>query len=444
MKVEITDVSSTKKEMKVTILQEEVNSVTNEIYSEITKGASVRGFRKGKAPRDVIRMYYADYIRDELTRKLVREKFEQAVKDNELFVVSMPEIQNEVPRENEEFSFSAQFEVKPVITLQKISGFELKKPKIEVKEDNVQDVLHKLQETYATVKDVEDDGYLVSKGDYVVVTVSSEEEPEINREKMTVEAGTRSAFPGLELEVLGMKQGEEKHVDIAFPDDHFLEAVKGKTVHATLLVTAIKLRELPELDDEFAKKIRVDTETLEDLKRAIGDDLTSRLEADSRSYIERQIREKLVAENSFEIPESMVRLQAMMMIQGISQQLNAQGMKMQDLYPDPEALKEETMASAENIVRSSLIVEAIAKEQDIAVSDEDVEKEISALAERYGMSPGAVKANMEERGGLDEMKFGILEKKVYDYVTENSSVEEVEKVEEVSDDAGSDSGGTDK
>lgn len=444
MKVEITDVGSTRKEMKIVVPKQEVNAVTNDIYRDISQSVTIRGFRKGKAPRHIIKMYYADYIQNELSKKLVHDKFEQAAKEQELFVVSMPEITNETPKEDEDFAFTAKFDVKPEVKPEKYSGFSLKKPKIEVEEKNIQDVLSRLKETYATVSDVDDPEHVVQERDYAIVDVSSEEHPNLSRSKMTVEAGVRSAFPGIEQAVLGMKKGDEKDLSIDFPEDHFLEDVRGKCVQVGIKLDSVKKRELPELDDEFAKKARAGVNSLEELKEVIGKDLVERLEADSRNYLERQVREQLVKENPFDVPDSMIRVQAAMMIRGMSERLSAQGFKMEDIYPDTQSLQEETLTSAESLVRTSLILEAIAKDQGLTATPEEIEQEIQSLAERYNMTPEMVRKGMEERGGMEELEFGVVEKKVYNYIIDNSQVEEVAQVEEAaqteenSDDAGAD------
>jgi len=444
MKVEITDVNSTRKEMKIVVPKEEVNSVTSEIYKDVSQKANIKGFRKGKAPKNVIKMYYADYIEGELSKKLVNDKFEQAVKDNELFVVSMPEIKNDPPKEDEDFIFTAQFDVKPEIKPEKYTGFELKKQKIKVEDDNINDVMKRLQETYAAIDEIEDPEYKAANGDYVIVNVTCEDNPELNREKMTVEAGVRSGFPSLEEAVIDMPLGGEKELDIEFPDDHFMQDMRGKSAHVNMVVSSIKHRELPELNDEFAKKARQGVENMEELRKVIVEDLTERLEADSRTALERQIQDKLLEANSFDVPESMVRLQAGMMIQGMSQRLNAQGIKLEDLYPDAQAFQDETMSSAENLTKTSLLIEAIAKQQGIEDSEQDIEEEIKKLASRYNMEPDVVKKGLEDRGNIDEMKFGIVEKKVYDYIIENSEVEEVDQLEEELDDTSADSSGADE
>jgi len=444
MKVEITDVNSTRKEMKVVVPKEEVISVTDEIYKDVSQKVLIKGFRKGKAPRNVVKMYYSDYIQGELSKKLVNDKFEQAVKDNELFVISMPEIDNDPPKENEDFTFTARFDIKPEIEPQNYTGFELKKKKVAIGDENINDVLHRLQETYATIKDVEDPEYKTIQGDYVIVDVASEDNPELNRERMTVEAKGRSAMPGLDEAVMDMSVGQEKDLDIEFPDDHFMEDMRGKSAHVKITVSSIKHRELPELDDEFAKKARQGVEGMEELRKIIVEDLTERVEADSRSALERQIQDKLIEANPFDVPESLVRLQAGMMIQGISQRLTAQGIKLQDLYPDAKAFQDETMESAERLTRSSLIIEAVAKKHQIEATEEDVAQEIDKLAARYNMPSDVVSKGIEEKGGIDEMKYGIVEKKVFDYIIENSQVSEVDQLEEEADDASADSSGADE
>jgi len=444
MKVEITDVTSTRKEMKVFVPREEVNTLADEIFRDVSRGANVPGFRKGKAPKSVLKMYFAEYIQGELNKKLVQDKFEEAVKENSLFVVSMPEIDNEQPKENEDFSFTAKFDIKPEIDPQVISGFELKRLKTSVEDANVQDVLQRLQETYANVKDVEDPEYAVQKGDYAMVNLSSEENEKLNRDKITIEAGIRSAFPGLEEAVLGMKAKDSKVVEVSFPDNHFMEDMRGKTASIKMEVSSIKTKELPEINDEFAQMVYKDVKNLEELKSTISEDLTKRLEADARSYMERQLSQKLIEANPFDVPESLIKLQAVMMLQGISQRLSAQGMRMQDVYQDTDALREETMASAESFVRNSMLIEAIAKKQGIEVNDSDVGEEMAALAKRYGMTPEGVMKSYEERGGLEDMKFSILERKVYDSLIASSTVTEVENIEENKDAASSDSSGTDR
>jgi trigger factor len=145
--------------------------------------------------------------------------------------------------------------------------------------------------------------------------------------------------------------------------------------------------------------VHKDVQNVDELKAAIREDLVTRLEADARSYMERQLSEKLMEANPFDVPESMVRFQAIMMLQGISQRLQSQGIRMQDVYPDGAALREETMSSAAKLVKTPLLIEAIAKAQAIESSDEDLEKEIASLAEKYSMTPAAVRKNLEEREG---------------------------------------------
>jgi trigger factor len=430
MKVEITDVGSTKRQMKVFVPKEEVTTVTQEIYREIAQGVAIKGFRKGKAPRHIIKMYYQDYINNELSRKLVRDKFEEVAKEQNVFVVSVPEFENEPPKENEDFTFSAKFDVKPEVVLQGYTGFELKKPKIAVEDKNIDDVITRLLETYATVKDVDDADFEVKTGDYAIVNVTCKENEKLNRDKITVEAGVRSAFPGLENEVLGLKVGDIKEVNVSFPETHFLEDMRGKSAGLSIQIHGIKQKEMPVFDDEFAKMVHKDVKNVDELRKAIGEDLIGRLKADSRTYMEKQLSEKLMEANQFDVPESMVRFQAMMMLQGISQRLSSQGVRMQDVYPDGEALREETMTSAEKLVKTTLLLEAIAKANAIEATDEDLDKEIASMAEKYSMTPDAVRKSFEERGSLEEMRFGILERKVYDYIITNSTILEVDNIEE--------------
>jgi len=431
MKVEVRDLSSTRKEMEVLVPKEDVQKISDEIYHEVAGAAVVKGFRKGKAPRHILRMYYGDYIKGELSKKLVNESFEKAAKEKELFVVSMPEVENDEPKDGQDFKFTAKFDVKPEIKPEKYTGFELKRINYEVTDKEVQDVLDRIREHYATIEDVTDPDYVSAQGDYVIADITCEANPKLNRSKMTIEAGRRSFFPGLEKAVLGKKAGETFDAQVEFPDTHFLEEMRGQNVSVSLAVGSIKRRLLPELDDEFAKKVREDVAGLDALKEAVREDLVQRAQERTKAQLNKEIAEKLLEANSFEVPESMIKLQAAMMIQGMNQRLTAQGVKMRDVFPDTAALREESMATSEKTLRQAMLVEAIAKEQGIEATDEDLDKEIGVMAKQYNLPVDQVRSALVEQDRLEEIRFNALEKKVYDYITSQSTVtDETHKMEE--------------
>jgi trigger factor len=200
---------------------------------------------------------------------------------------------------------------------------------------------------------------------------------------------------------------------------------------------------MPELSDEFAKKVREDTATVEDLRKMIKTELEKRATGKEKAIIYSRVAEKLIEANNVEVPESMIKLQATMMIQGMAKRFASQGVKLQDVYPDTNALREESLSSAEQILKQSLLVEAIAKILDIKIDDSDVDKEVQEMAKTYNMPVEDVKKGLEENGRLDEIRFQLLEGKVFDYVIENSNVTEDTTIsEEGADDAGSNSSGT--
>lgn len=444
MKVEIKDITGTKKEMTVTVPKEEVQKIKNDIYREVAQEVVIKGFRKGKAPKNIIDTYYGSYIKGELTKKLVSENYDNAVREQELFVVSMPEIDNEDPKDDEDFTFTAKFDVKPEINPEKYTGFDLKKPVFEVKDEDVDTAITSLRESYSTMDDVTDENYEVKKGDYVISDISSTDHEKLNWTKVTVDAGNRSFVPGAQDMVLGMKTGEEKTYETTMTDDHYIEELRGKNVKLTLKVVSIKHRTLPELNDEFAKKVREDTQTVEDLRKMIKTELEKRAAEKLKGIVYSRVAAKLVEANNVEVPESMIKLQATMMVQGMAKRFASQGVKLQDVYPDTNALREETLSSAEQILKQSLLVEAIAKKLDIKVDEEDVDKELQEMANTYNMPLEDIRKGLEESGRLDEIRFQLLEGKVFDYVIENSNVtEDTADAAEGEGDAGSDSSGTD-
>lgn len=444
MKVAIEDVSAHTKKMEVLIPKETVKTTADEIYNEILKTANIKGFRKGKAPKNVLRMYYSDYIRDELSKKLITETLEQAIKENDLFVVSMPEIENDPPKEDEEFKFFAKFDVKPEITPEKYTGFELKRLKADVGEDMLENVLKRFQDVYATSEESKDPEYETLSGDYVVVDITSKDHPNINRENITIEAGKRGAIPKTDGAVIGMKAGEEKEMEVEFPEDHFMEEMRGCATTVKIAVKSIKHREIPKLDDEFAKKVRKDVETLEDLRKVLKDELIAKAEEDATARLRKDVTDKLLEANPInDVPESMVNMQAGMMIRDTSKRLLAQGIKMEDVYPDASSLKDDYLQAADKTVKQSLLIEAIAKEREIEASQDDLDKEIETMAKMYNLPLEQMKKGLDQRGMTENIKFDIVEKKVLDYIIENSNVKQVDKLEENEDDTSTDSSRTD-
>lgn len=446
MDIKIKEVGANRKELAITIPQEDVDKAAAEIYRDIAKNVNIKGFRPGKAPKSVIKNFYGDYVTGELTKKLVSDSLEKAVTDNELPVVSMPDIAGEPQAvEGQDFSFTAAFDLKPEVSPQQYTGFNLKKLKSAVSDADIDGVIEQLRSNYAEVKEIEDAGYAAVQGDYVVVNIECAEEPSLKREHMSIEAGGRSVFPGLETAVMAMKIGDTVDASVSFPEDHFMEQMRGRTV--TLNVTAAGLRQKikPVLDDEFAKKVRPEAESLGDLRQAISDDIKQRIENETRDQLERQVGDALVAANPFDLPASMIDMQANMSLRNMAQRFSSQGMKIEDIFPDLDELRKENRISSEKIVRVALLVDAIAKELNLEVGDADIDKEIEEVAARYQVPADMVKQNMQSAGGFEEMKFGILERKVFDYIVENSDVEEVEKFEEdEADDTGANGSGADE
>ena len=451
MKVVVKDLdgANTAKEMEVVVPKEDVNKMASEIYDDIIKTVTIKGFRKGKAPRNVIRMYYGDYVVSELSKRLVSEYFDKAIKEQGLLVVSAPEFTNDSPKEGKDFKFTAKFDVKPEVKLEKYTGLDLKKPSVYVSDNMVDDVIKRLRENLAEINDVEDREYMIKEGDFVAVDITCNDYPGLNRENVTVEAGSDKGFiPGLASAIVGLKLGEAKDIEVVFPDDHFMENMRGVETNIDVVIRSVRSRTLPELNDDFAKMARDGIESMEELKSTIRSELEERMENNARSALIKDAAEKLIEANPINIPESMVKVQAGLMIRGLSQRLMSQGIKLEDLYPDPEAFKEDTLKEAERIVRQSLIMEAIADEVGIEVEDDDLDKEISSMAQRYNVPPEEVRKTLEERGGIEDLKFSIIEKKVFDYIIDNSNVEEIdegsESMEEGKDDPSTDSGRTDE
>jgi trigger factor len=422
MKVEVKDLSSVRKQMTVTVPKEEVQKNREDLYREVSREVAIKGFRKGKAPKSVIDTYFGGYIKSELAKKIVEENYDKAVAENGLFVVSMPDIKNDEPKEDEDFTFTAEFDIKPVINPEKFTGFELTEPVFDVTDEDVDSAMASLRDSYSTMEDVTDENHDILKGDYAVSDISSADHERLNWTKVTVDAGNRSFVPGAHEAVVGMKTGEEKEYEALIPEEYYIEELRSKTVKFKIKILSVKHRILPELDDDFAKKVREDTPSLDSLKTKIKEELVKRATDKKMNVMNSKVAELLLEANSFEVPESMIKLQAAMMVQGMAKRFAAQGAKLQDVYPDPSVLQEESLASSEKMLKQALLIEAIAKLTDLKVEDSEVDNEVQEMANTYNMPYEEVKKGLEENGRIDEIRFQLLEEKVFEYIIKNSTV----------------------
>lgn len=408
---------------------EKVNEGLDFAFKKVVKEVTVPGFRKGKVPRGLFeKRFGVEVLYQDAVDYLLPSAYAEAVKETGIEPVDNPEIDIEQIEKGKSMIIKAKVTVKPEVKLGEYKGLEVEKQDLEVTEEDVEQELKTLQQRYAELV-VKEEGQ-AEKGDTVVIDFEGFTDGEAfeggKGENYSLELGSGQFIPGFEDQLVGVSPGEEKEVNVTFPEEYHAAELAGKPAVFKVKVHEIKTRELPELDDEFAKDVDEEAETLDELKEKIR----TRLEETKKNMAENKVRDTVVkkaAENAeIDIPEVMIENEIDHMVREYEQQLQMQGMNL-DLYfqftgQDMDKLREQMKENAEKRVRTSLTLEAIANAENLEVSDEDVDRELNKMAEMYKMNVDNIKSMM---GTLDGLKADLKIQKAVEFLVENSKTIEV-------------------
>ncbi|MEC1617530.1 trigger factor [Bacillus haynesii] len=399
------------------------NKALDDAFKKVIKQVSIPGFRKGKVPRGLFEQRFGvEALYQDALDILLPVEYPKAVEEAGIEPVDRPEIDVEKIEKGENLIFTAKVTVKPEVKLGEYKGLGIEKDDTAVTDEDVQNELKSLQERQAELV-VKEDGK-VEEGDTVVLDFEGFVDGEAfeggKAENYSLEVGSGSFIPGFEDQLVGLEAGAEKDVEVTFPEEYHAEELAGKPAVFKVKIHEIKAKELPELDDEFAKDVDEEVETLAELTEKTK----KRLEEAKENEADAKLREELVvkaAENAeADIPQAMIDTELDRMMKEFEQRLQMQGMNL-ELYfqfsgQDENALKEQMKEDAEKRVKSNLTLEAIAKAENLQVTDEEVEEELSKMAEAYNMPVENIKQAI---GSTDGMKEDLKVRKAIDFLVEN-------------------------
>ncbi|MCI9269732.1 MAG: trigger factor [Dorea sp.] len=371
-------------------------------YNKQKKNISVPGFRKGKVPRQMVeKMYGPEIFYDDAANELIPTAYEEELKGLELEIVSRPVIDIEQIQKGEAFIFTAEVALKPEVTLGEYKGLEVDAVSVEVTPEEVEEKIKEEAEKNARTITVEDRG--VQDGDDVILDfegfVAGEAFEGGKGENYPLTIGSGSFIPGFEEQLIGAEAEKELEVNVTFPEDYHAEELKGKEAVFKCTIHEIKTKEIPEIDDEFASEVS-GFDTLDEYKEDIAAKLKEQKEKDAREQKEDQAVEKAVANASMEIPDAMIDEQVRMMVNEFSQNLQYQGLSLEQYGQitgmTKEKMEEEMRPQAVKRIESRLVLEAIVKAENIEVSEEKLDEEIAKMAENYRMEADKLKDLMGE------------------------------------------------
>ena len=424
--VSTTETSSVVRTLEVEVDAKRVRKAFDRAYRDLGRRVRVRGFRPGKAPRSVLEKLYGAAVAEEMQQTLVAETLPEAVDQSGVAPVSEPSIDAEALADDAPFRYRASVEVKPEISLPELAGLPARRPVVEVGVEDVEGELQGLRERRAPLLD-EPEGTAAAPGHTLVIdyvgSIDGQPFDGGSAEGAIVELGTERFIPGFEEQLEGTAAGEDREIRVSFPEDYGAAHLAGKEALFAAHVVRVQRRDLPELDDAFAKELG-EFETMEDLRNRIRADLLEGRERGAKAELRRTLMDALIERTAFEVPPGMIERRLEQRLAMARQQLGS-AIPEDELNERLIQWREAWRPSAERDVRETLLLEAVAREVGCEVEDSEVEERIEQMARDQGIDPARLRQAYGERGMLDALRAQMVEDKALEFLVSEAKVEEI-------------------
>lgn len=414
--------------LEIEVDVEKVNQAMDQAYRKVVKQVNIPGFRKGKAPKAMVERFVGvETLFGEAAEAIVPEAYMQALKETETEPISQPKIDIVQGEPGKALIFKATVEVKPEVALGEYKGLEVKRPSLEVKEEAVDTELERLRSRHAKLVTVEDGE--VQNGDTAIIDFAGYSEGEAfaggTAENYSLNIGSGTFIPGFEEQLLGAKVGEEKEVNVTFPEEYHAENLAGKPALFRVTVKELKRKELSHLDDEFAKDVS-EFDTLEELKSDIRNKLKETAETRAKSAVDNGAVEAAVANATVDVPEVMIEQKVEEMLNSVGQRLMQQGINLDQYFQYTNSslddMRQRMIPDAEKTVKNELVLDAIAKAEGIEASEEEILEEIEKIATYVNQDAAIVRKTLELQGEMGNIKQDIARRKTVAFLAENAKV----------------------
>jgi len=437
MKTELIDVSPTRKEIKIAIDPAEIKSAYDRVSQQYSKQANVPGFRPGHAPTSVVRTRYKSEIRTDVLRELLPQAVNDAINEHALEALGEPNVELDnteaLERLGEEpLTLKVGVEILPKIELENYKGIEVSRRKRPITDDDVNRMIENLRDGSAALQPVEDRASEL--GDTVTVNargkfVDEPEAEEIKVEDVEVVLGGPNVQQEFTENLTGVKADESRTFLVDYPSDFSSTGLAGKKVEYTTEVTSVRKKELPDLDDEFAKSLGGDFDSVETLKTRVREDLEARATLESDRMLRDELIRKLIDAHNFEVPQTLLEHEINHRLQNVARQMMARGVNPESSELNWEGARAELQTQAEADIRASMLLEKIAEAENITISDEQVEAEIEAIATASQQPAWQVRAALTKNGAESSIAHRLRNRKALDLLIENARVTDTEWTE---------------
>jgi trigger factor len=450
LNVTVTDQPQCKKQLRLEIPGELVRAETNKVATNLAKQVVVPGFRRGHVPTSVVKTRFKKELRDEVLSQLIPHSLGDVFKEKELKVVGQPSVDEMKFRDDETIDLVVTVEVAPEFELSNYKGLQVVKRAYRVNEKDIDRTIDRMREGYAQMVPVEDRG--ARNGDFVsanltrrVLTDDQEEgdadssdKAKTESQEIEMEVGGRGVLAEFTNALTDARAGETKKFTVEYPAEYKPESLANRTVEYTAEVTAVRAKELPDADDEFARTVGEEFEGIEALRKKVGESLEHEAEHRTEQEFKTAVIDQLVDRNRFEVPAVAVEEQIDSRTRTLLRQLSSQGMDPRHLNLNLESIREAQRERAEREVRAAFILDRIADAEKTEVSEEEMDQEVEKFAQGVGQSVEAVRARLTKEDSLDRLKEQVRNRKAIESVISSADI----RIEEVQGLGGEESAGS--
>lgn len=413
--------------LKITAPAAEVNAGYKKAVQKIADQANIPGFRKGKAPRAIIEMHYGkEAVKQEAFEIVANKGYSEALDQEKLIPVSDPKVEESTFEEGKDMELTIKVTLKPEPELGEYKGLHVEKKEVEVTDEQVDAQIKDMIGRDAKMV-VAEEGAVIEKGDFAIIdfagTVDGEPFSGGEGKGYPLEVGSNSFIPGFEDQLVGLSKGDSTDVEVTFPEDYFVKDLAGKEAVFKVNIQDVKRKELPELNDEYVAS-KTDFKTVEELRANYKERMQKAAEANAKAEYEHELIDLAVANAKFSVPEIMIEDKISQMVEEMKMSLESRKMSL-DMYMqytglDMAKIRENQRPVAEENVKTDLVLDAIAKAEDIQVDMADVDAEIAAISAQHGASPEEVKKIIKGNGTMGLLLANILRRKAAHVVIDSA------------------------
>jgi len=432
MKTRVEEISEVKRKINVEIDAEEVTKSIDKAYSQLSRKAKVKGFRPGKAPRKILEQYYGKQVVNDVKSDLIRESFPKVLDETKLFPLGEPSIEDELINPDNIFRYAIFMEVKPEFEIKNYMGISVDKEVLNISEETVDKSIEKIRKSHAKLISIEEDRGIIEQ-DRVIINYEGfwKDKPikDIKGQEFMVHVGSGNFYKEVESGIVGLKKGDEKDIEIDLDENFSDSRLAGKLVNFNIVIIDIKKEDLPELNDDFAKVLGDNFESLADLRQKVTEEITLQEEKRIDSELKKRLIGKISDSVNFELPQILVESEINHSINSLKEGFSQNGMTMESTGISESKMRQELIKPSEVKIKEELALDAIARLEAITLEEKDIGDAFDSLSGRTGSDPALIRQYYESNNLMNSFEAQILAEKTLNHLVKGAIINDVTEIQ---------------